>query len=135
MEKTALTNAFFIHQKNRHGSIYGLQCVTNSLYKIIFLIDQTGDHFCGVDISSAHLQKMGMSLFKQHFCKFLHIINLTDCCNRIEKGIYAARDRFGRTPVVIGRKEDAFCVSFENFAYRNLGYKDYKELKPGEIVV
>ncbi|MEY8392838.1 amidophosphoribosyltransferase [Lachnospiraceae bacterium] len=52
-----------------------------------------------------------------------------------EKGIYAARDKFGRTPVVIGKKEDAFCISFENFAYRNLGYKDYKELKPGEIVV
>ncbi len=52
-----------------------------------------------------------------------------------EKGIYAARDKYGRTPVVIGRKDDAFCISFENFAYRNLGYKDYKELGPGEIVV
>ncbi len=50
-------------------------------------------------------------------------------------GIYAARDRYGRTPVVIGRKEDAFCASFENFAYKNLGYTDYKELGPGEIVV
>ena len=48
-------------------------------------------------------------------------------------GIYAARDRYGRTPAVIGRKEDAFCVSFENFAYINLGYTDYKELGPGEI--
>lgn len=52
-----------------------------------------------------------------------------------EKGIYAARDKYGRTPVVIGRKDNAFCISFENFAYRNLGYKDYKELGPGEIVV
>lgn len=50
-----------------------------------------------------------------------------------EKGIYCARDRFGRTPVVIGKKDDAFCVSFENFAYKNLGYTDYKELGPGEI--
>lgn len=50
-------------------------------------------------------------------------------------GIYAARDKQGRTPVVIGRKENAFCASFENFAYKNLGYKDYKELGPGEIVV
>ena len=48
-------------------------------------------------------------------------------------GLYAARDRFGRTPLVIGRKEDAFCVSFENFAYINLGYTDYKELGPGEV--
>lgn len=50
-------------------------------------------------------------------------------------GIYAARDRLGRTPVVIGRKGDSFCVSFENHAYRNLGYSDYKELGPGEIDV
>ena len=48
-------------------------------------------------------------------------------------GLYAARDRFGRTPLVIGRKEDAYCVSFENFAYINLGYNDYKELGPGEV--
>ena len=52
-----------------------------------------------------------------------------------QAGIYAARDRFGRTPVVIGRKEDGFCASFESFAYKNLGYNDYRELGPGEIVV
>ena len=50
-------------------------------------------------------------------------------------GIYAARDRLGRTPVVIGRKKDAHCVSFESFAYLNLGYQDERELGPGEIVV
>ncbi len=50
-------------------------------------------------------------------------------------GIYAARDKFGRTPVVIGKKADAHCVTFESFAYLNLGYTDCKELGPGEIVV
>ena len=50
------------------------------------------------------------------------------------EGIYASRDKFGRTPIVIGKKEDAFCASFESFAYINLGYSDYKELGPGEIV-
>ncbi|MGN0155383.1 MAG: amidophosphoribosyltransferase [Lachnospiraceae bacterium] len=49
------------------------------------------------------------------------------------KGIYAARDKYGRTPMVIGKKEDAYCLTFEDFAYRNLGYEDYKELGPGEI--
>lgn len=48
-------------------------------------------------------------------------------------GIYAARDRMGRTPLSIGKKEDAYCASFESFAYVNLGYTDYKELGPGEI--
>jgi amidophosphoribosyltransferase len=51
-----------------------------------------------------------------------------------ENGIYAARDLLGRTPVVIGKKENAYCVSFESFAYINLGYTDYKEMGPGEIV-
>lgn len=49
-------------------------------------------------------------------------------------GLYAARDRHGRTPLVVGQKEGAFCVSFESFAYINLGYSDYKELGPSEIV-
>lgn len=50
-------------------------------------------------------------------------------------GIYAARDRMGRTPVVMGQKPDGYCASFESFAYLNLGYRDYKELGAGEIVV
>ncbi|MCJ7835817.1 amidophosphoribosyltransferase [Cuneatibacter sp. NSJ-177] len=51
------------------------------------------------------------------------------------KGIYAARDRLGRTPVAIGKKEGAHCVCFESFAYLNLGYTVERELGPGEIVV
>lgn len=51
------------------------------------------------------------------------------------KGIYAARDRMGRTPVILGHKEDSYCLTFESYAYLNLGYEDYRELGPGEIVV
>lgn len=51
------------------------------------------------------------------------------------KGILAARDKLGRTPVAIGRKEDAYCVSFESFAYLNLGYTSERELGPGEIAI
>ncbi len=50
-----------------------------------------------------------------------------------KEGIYAARDRYGRTPLVVGQKDGAFCVSFESHAYINLGYVDYKELGPSEI--
>ena len=50
-------------------------------------------------------------------------------------GIYCARDKYGRTPIAIGKKEDAFCAAFESFSYKNLGYSNYKELGPGEIVV
>lgn len=48
-------------------------------------------------------------------------------------GIYAARDKFGRTPVEIGRDKDGYCVCFENFSYLNLGYQAEKELGPAEI--
>ena len=51
------------------------------------------------------------------------------------KGIYAARDKLGRTPVAVGQKEDGFCISFESFAYLNLGYTADRELGPGEIIV
>ncbi len=50
------------------------------------------------------------------------------------EGIYAARDKHGRTPIEIGHKDGAYCVSFESFAYLNLGYTDYQELGSGEIV-
>lgn len=49
-------------------------------------------------------------------------------------GIYAARDIHGRTPLVIGHREGAYCAAFECFSYINLGYSDVKELGPGEIV-
>ncbi|MBQ7955640.1 MAG: amidophosphoribosyltransferase [Lachnospiraceae bacterium] len=52
-----------------------------------------------------------------------------------EKGIYAARDKMGRTPVAIGKKEGACCAAFESFAYLNLGYTPVRELGPGEIAI
>ncbi len=48
--------------------------------------------------------------------------------------IIAARDRLGRTPVIIGKSEEGFCVTFESFAYKKLGFDDERELGPGEIV-
>lgn len=50
-----------------------------------------------------------------------------------KEGMYAARDRMGRTPLFIGRKEDAMCATFESFAYLNLGYQLEHELGAGEI--
>ncbi|MCD8365341.1 MAG: amidophosphoribosyltransferase, partial [Clostridiales bacterium] len=51
------------------------------------------------------------------------------------KGVYAARDKMGRTPVVLGKKKGAYCACFESFSYLNLGYEDVRELGPGEVVV
>ena len=52
-----------------------------------------------------------------------------------KEGIYASRDRLGRTPLIIGEKDGAYCVSFESCAFSNLGYKQKYELGPGEIVL
>jgi len=51
-----------------------------------------------------------------------------------DQGLYASRDRLGRTPVVLGRKEGAFAVTLETSALPNLGYEVERELGPGEIV-
>ena len=48
--------------------------------------------------------------------------------------IIAARDKKGRLPILIGKREDGYCVSFESFAYNKLGYEDYMELGAREIV-
>lgn len=49
-------------------------------------------------------------------------------------GIIAARDKKGRLPIIIGKRSDGFCCSFESFAFQKLGYELYKELSPAEIV-
>ncbi len=50
-------------------------------------------------------------------------------------GIIAARDSKGRLPIIIGRRNDGFCVSFESFAFQKLDYELYRELLPAEIVM
>ena len=52
-----------------------------------------------------------------------------------DKGVYAARDRLGRTPVVLGEKEGSFAVTLETCAFPNLGFEVKKYLGPGEIVL
>jgi len=50
------------------------------------------------------------------------------------KGIYAARDKLGRTPVCVGKKTDGYCLTLESCAMLNNGYNLYHELGPSEII-
>ena len=50
------------------------------------------------------------------------------------QGIYASRDKFGRTPLIVGKKEGSYCVSLESCTFTNLGYGFNYELGPGEII-
>jgi len=52
-----------------------------------------------------------------------------------EEGIYAARDRLGRTPLVVGEKDGEYVVATETCSFLNLGFKVRKYLDPGEIVL
>jgi len=67
-----------------------------------------------------------------------HAQNLIDgSCTMViltKDSIIAARDKLGRVPVLVGQNLEGCCVSFESFAYHKLGYQDYYELGPGEIV-
>ncbi|MBN2301086.1 MAG: amidophosphoribosyltransferase [Lentisphaerae bacterium] len=52
-----------------------------------------------------------------------------------DDGIYAARDRMGRTPIIIGRKDGSFAATSETCAFANLDYVTDKFLGPGEVVL
>lgn len=82
----------------------------------------------GSIISQADTLVDGLLLAQEKIQGSMSILVLTP------EAIYISRDRMGRTSAVIGKKEDSYCVSFESFAYINLGYTDAYELGPGEIV-
>lgn len=69
--------------------------------------------------------------------KFAHeVIDGTASILILKEGgnLIAARDRYGRIPVAIGKSETGYAVAFESFAYKKMGYEDVKELGPGEVV-
>ncbi|MGN1110906.1 MAG: amidophosphoribosyltransferase, partial [Oscillospiraceae bacterium] len=51
-----------------------------------------------------------------------------------EDSIIAARDKYGRLPIIIGKRDDGYCAASESFSFQKLGYQTYRELLPGEIV-
>jgi amidophosphoribosyltransferase len=63
--------------------------------------------------------------------------NIKGSCSMLlltENNIYAARDKLGRTPIVIGRKDGAYAAASESCALPNLGFEREKDLGPGEII-
>lgn len=70
----------------------------------------------------------GLEYVQEKVCGSISILLLN------EHGIYCSRDKYGRTPIVIGEKSGAYCATFESSAFLNLGYRHYRDLGPGEIV-
>jgi len=99
-------------------------------------------HFCEMSGSETNPTEIVATLINEGatFTEGLQIAQETieGSCSILlltEDGIYASRDRMGRTPVVIGRREGAWAVTMESSAFPNLGYEHVRDLGPGEIVL
>ena len=117
------------------GKVDNHDDIVNKLYKEgrVHFQEQSGgrindNELIATLISSKQSLKEGLEYVQDTVKGSISVVLLT------KEGIYAARDRLGRTPLVIGHKKDTFCITFENHAYLNLGYSFYKELGPSEIV-
>lgn len=91
--------------------------LVNSTELVAALINQKSDFVEGIKFAQKEIDGSAS------------ILIITD-----EGKLIAARDRLGRTPMIIGKNDDGHCVSFESFAFLKLGYEAEKELGPGEIV-
>ena len=133
-----------IFVRSRHGS-YAISTVSkiNNTKEIVdSILENTTTHFFEMSNGEINATELVAALInqKENFIDGIkYALDTIDGSLSMliltEKGIYAARDKYGRTPVVLGKKEGSRCASFESYAYLNLGYSDDRELGPGEIVV
>ena len=130
--------------RSHHGT-YAITTVSkiNNIEEIVSSIFSNGNsHFLEMSGGEVNPTELVAALInqKENFIEGIHyaletIDGSLTMMILTSKGIYAARDKYGRTPIVLGKKEDAYCISFEDFAFQNLGYTPFKELGPGEIDV
>ena len=124
--------------------IYAI-CVTGAINNADALVAEyleDGGHFDAMTGGAVNVTELVGSLInlKNNFAEGIRFVQEQidgAACIVILKddgNIVAARDRLGRLPVWIGRREDGYSVSFESFAHQKLGFEDERELGPGEIV-
>lgn len=92
---------------------------------------QTGVN--GVELL-ARLIESGSNFVEGIESVFEHIDGAASMLLLTDDGILAARDRLGRTPLIIGERDSDYMVASESIALMNMGFKPVKELGPGEIV-
>ena len=116
--------------------------IVNNADEMIRLCLENGDHFdamTGGKINSTELVAAlighkdsfveGIQYAQSLIVGTVNVLILTE-----EGNLIAARDRMGRIPVQIGKDDNGYCASFEEFAFTKLGFEKVKELGPGEIV-
>ncbi len=105
-------------------------------------LDSTGGHFSVATGNRINMVELVASLISQRDnfvdgIKFANeVIDGTASIVILKEGgnVIAARDRYGRLPIQIGKDENGHCFSFESYAFEKLGYEKVRELGPGEIV-
>ena len=121
-------------------SIVGL--INNTEELIEKYLFSSGGHFNAMTSGKVNSAELVASLINQKAdfkegIEFVQEVIEGSCSILILKNdgaLIAARDKFGRTPVLVGKNEDGYCVSFESYAYKKLEYNDERELGPGEIL-
>ncbi len=130
--------------RSNHG-LYAI-CTIGIINNTDALVNQylafSGGHFGGMTTTGINASELVAAMIDQKtdFAEGIRFAQdmIDGTCSILilqENGtIIAARDKVGRLPVLIGKRDDGYCVSFEDFAYKKLGFEDYKELGSGEIV-
>ncbi len=130
--------------RSNHGT-YAI-CIIGIINNAKALIDQylsfSGGHFDAMTGGRVNTVELVAAMIdqKSSFAEGIHfaqkVIDGTASILILKEDghLIAARDRVGRLPVIIGKREDGYCVTFESFAALKLGYEKEKELGPGEIV-
>ena len=128
--------------RSHHGT-YAITTVSkiNNMDELVAgIMKKTGTHFLEMSGGSINATELVATLINQKDNLIEGIQYAQQCVEgslslmiMTPQGIYVARDKVGRTPMILGKKAEGFCATFESTAYLNLGYEDYKELGPGEI--
>lgn len=130
--------------KSRFGSyaICMIGIINNANYLISEYIEKTGGYFSAMTGGIVNSTELLASLINQKddlaegisYAQELIEGTASILILKDDGSIIAARDRDGRLPIIIGKRDDARSVAFESYSFQKLGYETEKELGPGEIV-
>ena len=105
-------------------------------------LDEYGGHFTAMEGSAINATELVAALINRHDDLAAGIRATQQAIDgtasilllRDDGSLVVARDLVGRLPMIVGRNEDGYCVTFESFVAEKVGYELYRELGPGEIV-
>ncbi len=129
---------------NSHLGVFAISSVgkINNIEQLAREVLKNGAHFSEMHGGVINPTEMVATIISQEetFEKGIKAVQdlIDGSCTMLiltEKGIYAARDKFGRTPLVLGKKDSSYAVTMETCAFPNLGYEITQYLGPGETVL